>query len=123
MDASIVLASASAVLFGFSNISFKLGVTPLGELSLSRVASYQFLLELVTSKWIVAGVVLTVVSGAFYIAALSYGDVIKVVAVLALSYLVTALLARVFLGEVLNAFTVGGFILIIVGIVLVHTQA
>ena len=118
---AVLLASFSAILFGLSNICYKLGITPLGEFTLGRVASFEFLAQLAASKWIVAGIVLTIISGAFYIAALSHGEVVGVVAVLALSYLVTALLANLFLNESLTTFKIGGLALIVIGIVLVQT--
>jgi len=120
---AIALASASAVFFGFSNICFKLGVGPFGEIDAGKVASLQFIRSLLTSKWIIAGILLTVVSGAFYIAAMSYADVVKVVAVLSLSYLVTAILARLLLSESLTAFNLAGLGLIILGIIVVHARS
>ncbi len=120
---AIALASTSAVLFGFSNICFKLGVSPLGEFTAERVTSLQFIQELLTSKWIIMGILLTIISGIFYIAAISFGEVVRVIAVLSLSYLVTAVLARVSLNESLTTFKIGGLALIIIGIVLVHVKA
>ncbi len=117
---AIALASASAILFGISNICFKLGIDPVGEVTLGKVTSVDFLVDLLTSKWIIAGVLLTLLSGVFYVSALSYGEVGKVVAVLSLSYIATAILARVFLAEPLTTFKVGGFALIVMGIVLVN---
>lgn len=119
---AIALASASAVFFGFSNICFKIGITPLGELTAGRMASLEFIQDVFTSKWIIAGILLTLVSGIFYITALSYGEVIRVIAVLSLSYLVTAILANLFLEESLTTFKVGGLVLIILGIIIVHAQ-
>ena len=118
---AIALASTSAILFAVSNICFKLGITPLGELTIGKLTSTNFLLDLLTSKWIIAGVLLTLASGIFYLSAISYQDVAKVVAVLSLSYIVTALLARAFLAEPLTTFKLGGFALIVLGIVLVNT--
>ena len=92
---AIALASTSAILFGISNICFKLGITPFGELTVGKLASLAFLTDLLTSRWIVAGVLLTIVSGVFYVSAISYGEVAQVVAVLSLSYIATAILARV----------------------------
>jgi len=120
---AIALASVSAVLFGFSNICFKLGVGPMGEFTLSRIASAEFLTRLLASKWILSGVLLTAISGVFYVSAMSYGDVIKIVAVLSLSYLVTAILARIFLGESLTTLRILGILFIIAGIVLVNGRA
>ncbi len=120
---AIALASTSAILFGISNICFKLGITPFGELTVGKVASLSFLADLLTSKWILAGVLLTLVSGLFYVSAISYGEVAKVVAVLSLSYIATAVLARLFLEEPLTTFKIGGFALIVAGIVMVQLSA
>jgi drug/metabolite transporter (DMT)-like permease len=119
---AVLLASFSAVFFGISNICFKKGTLPLGEFTLERVTSLGFLGELVTSKWIIAGVLLTIAAGVFYISAISYGDVVRVVAVLSLSYLVTAGLASLFLEESLTFLKAGGLGLIILGVVLVHIR-
>ncbi len=120
---AIALASASAVFFGFSNICFKLGVEPFGQIDAGKVASLQFIRGLLTSKWIIAGVLLTAASGVFYIAAMSYADVVKVVAVLSLSYLVTAILAVLFLSESMTALKLGGLGLIVLGIIVVHARS
>jgi len=120
---AIALASASAVFFGFSNICFKLGIGPFGQIDAGKVASLQFIRGLLTSKWIIAGVLLTVASGVFYIAAMSYADVVKVVAVLSLSYLVTAILAVLFLSESMTALKLGGLGLIVLGIIVVHARS
>ncbi len=120
---AIVLASISAVLFGLSNVCFKLGIDPFGELTPGSVSSARFLAELLTNKWIVLGILLTVASGIFYLGAMSYAEVMKVVAVLSLSYVTTALLANAFLNEALTATRIGGFAFIVLGIVLVHIRA
>ena len=121
VDVAVLLATISAILFGLSNICYKLGIPPLDEFTLRKVTSLDFIAPLVTSKWVIAGVILTVISGLFYIAALSQGEVVRVVALLSLSYLVTAIMAYFFLGEPLTTFKIGGFGLIIIGIVLIHT--
>jgi drug/metabolite transporter (DMT)-like permease len=118
---ALALASTSAIFFAISNICFKLGITPLGELTMGKLTSLKFLVDLLTSKWIVAGVLLTLTSGVFYLSAISYEEVAKVVAVLSLSYIVTALLARALLAEPLTTFKLGGFILIVLGIVMVNS--
>jgi uncharacterized membrane protein len=120
---AIALASTSAILFGISNICFKLGIDPMGELTPGKVASLAFITDLLTSRWIAAGVLLTIVSGVFYVSAISYGEVAKVVAVLSLSYIATAILARVVLEEPLTTFKIGGFALIVAGVVMVHLSA
>jgi uncharacterized membrane protein len=121
VNMAVMLAATSAILFGLSNICYKLGIPPLDEFTVRKVTSLDFIAPLITSKWVIAGVVLTVISGLFYIAALSQGEVVRVVAVLSLSYIVTAVMAFFFLGETLNTFRIGGFALIMVGIVLIHT--
>jgi len=120
MNIAVLLAAFSAVMFGVSNICYKMGMPAVGEFTLRRVATIDFIAQLVSSRWIIAGVVLTIISGAFYIAAISQGEVVGVVAVLSLSYLVTALLAYLFLDESLTTFKVGGIGLIVLGIILVH---
>lgn len=120
---AIALASVSAIFFGFSNICYKIGIDPLGEFTAGKVLSVEFLSEFLTSKWVIAGVLLTAISGIFYITAMSYGDVVKVVAVLSLSYLVTAVLAKTYLGESLTMLKIGGLGLIVLGIILVHAKA
>jgi len=119
---AFALAAVSSLFFGFSNICFKIGVGPLGELGLSKLLSAEYIGQIVGSRWIIAGVLLTICSGVFYLTALSYGELVQVVAVLSLSYLVTAVLANAFLDEALNITKIGGFALIILGILLVHLR-
>jgi uncharacterized membrane protein len=120
MNIEVLLAAVSAVMFGVSNICYKLGMPEVGEFTIRRIVTVDFIAQLISSRWIIAGVALTIISGAFYIAAISQGEVIGVVAVLSLSYLVTALLAYIFLGESLTTFKIGGIGLIVLGVVLVH---
>lgn len=119
---AVALASASAIFFGFSNICFKLGVSSLGEIGAGKLGSVHLIRGLLTSRWIIAGLCLTGASGMFYIAAISRAEVLRVVAVLSLSYLVTAILARLFLGEPLTAYKVGGMCMIVLGIIVVHSR-
>jgi len=120
---AIVLASASAVLFGFSNICFKLGIGRFGDVDVGTMGSLAFIRGLLTSRWVIAGALLTVASGVFYIAAISYADLVRVVALLSLSYLVTAVLARLLLSEPLTTLRAGGLCLIVLGVVLVHARS
>lgn len=117
------LAAISSLLFGLSNICYKMGIDPFGQLEASKLLNLGYIAEIIGSKWIIAGVLLTFGSGVFYLTALSYGDVIEVVAVLSLSYLVTAVLANWLLNESLTIYKMAGFALILFGIFLVHVRA
>ncbi len=100
-----------------------MGIDPFGQLEASKLLNLGYIAEIIGSKWIIAGVLLTFGSGVFYLTALSYGDVIEVVAVLSLSYLVTAVLANWLLNESLTIYKMAGFALILFGIFLVHVRA
>ena len=114
------MALSSAIVFGLSNVMYKLGLAHMGEVSVPRALSGRLILELLSSRTFVTAILLTALAGALYILAISRGEVTVVVATLSVSYLVTALMAWHILGEQLTLVRILGLAMIMAGVAAVN---
>jgi len=114
------LALSSAIVFGLSNVMYKLGLAHMEVVSVPRALSGRLILELLSSRTFVTAIVLTGLAGALYILAISRGEVTVVVATLSVSYLVTALMAWHILGEQLTFVRILGLAMIMAGVAAVN---
>lgn len=111
---TVVLANVTG------NFFLSLGLRHRGPAALATGASWQ---EALTSPWFFLGVSVLIVWMLARLALLSWADLSWVVPVTASGYALTALAARMFLGEHISPARWCGILLITLGVLLVRTTA
>lgn len=109
----------AVVIFGSSgNVCLARGMRDFGAVTR---ANWPALLGAMASPWIVTGIGLLIIFFASYLTALSWADLTYVLPATALSYVLMALLARVFLQESVTLAHWLGIVLITIGVGFVAT--
>ena len=101
-------------------IFMKIGATSIGPIEISSFEQLlAFFFKLITSVQSVVGVALYFISAIIWFYLLTKLDISFVQPILALTYVVTPILAIIFLGEHVSAFRWAGILIIIVGVFVV----
>lgn len=108
------LVLLSVVLFSSAgDVLLSRGMKQFGEIRLSHVGDIVFALG---NPWILAGIFFLLIFFASYLTALSWADLTFVLPATAFSYVMMALLARVFLHEEISLTRWAGILLIVAGV-------
>jgi drug/metabolite transporter (DMT)-like permease len=120
MAKTLLLVVVAVVLGGAGHVMLSKGIRPVGDLTEApsgRLAG--MVARALSSPWLLVGVALQAVFFFVYLALLSRADVSQLLPMTALDYIVVALLAQWFLGEVITPARWAGIGLIVVGVALV----
>jgi transporter family protein len=103
------------------NASLSHGMRHIGTIEvLSPAGLFSFSMRTITNPWVLSGVAMLIGFFVFYLAALSRLDLSYVLPITASSYIMTAILAWLLLGEHIYAKRWAGTLLVSIGIVLVR---
>jgi drug/metabolite transporter (DMT)-like permease len=121
----IVFLFTLSIFFGaIGAILMKIGATQMGSLQLDSVqAIVGFMAKIITSPTVVGGMALYFLSAAVWLYLLTKLDISIVQPVLALTYIVTPILAIFFLGEAVPPIRWVGILIIIFGVYIVARTA
>ncbi len=101
-------------------VFFKYGVGSIHKINgIEDLLKFKTIFEIITNKYIILGVFLYGSSFFLWMAALSTLDVSFMYPLLSLGYVITAILAFIFLGENISIIRWAGIILIVIGCFLV----
>jgi len=114
----LLLVVSAAILGGSAQVLFKKGMTDVGEISVIEMTK-QFLKIIATNRYILAGVVIYAISTIIYLAALSKGELSMLYPIIAVSYIVAAILSVFVLGERITLIRWIGIFTIVAGVVMV----
>ena len=120
MAKTLLLVVVAVVLGGAGHVMLSKGIRPVGDLTEApsgRLAG--MVARALSSPWLLVGVALQAVFFFTYLALLSRADVSQLLPMTALDYIVVALLAHWFLGEVITPTRWAGIGLIVAGVALV----
>ena len=113
---SIILVSVAFAVFG--QLFLKSGMTKIGTFNVSDVFSSRIFL-VITNSSIIIGMILYMLASGLWIVALSQEEVSVVYPLIALGYVVTAVLAKFAFNENLSLFRMVGILLIVAGAYLI----
>ena len=120
MAKTLLLVMIAVVLGGAGHVMLSKGIRPVGDLTEApsgRLAG--MVARALSSPWLLVGVALQAVFFFTYLTLLSRAEVSQLLPLTALDYIVVALLAQWFLGEVITPARWAGIGLIVVGVALV----
>ena len=120
MAKTLLLVVVAVVLGGAGHVMLSKGIRPVGDLTEApsgRLAG--MVTRALSSPWLVVGVALQAAFFFMYLTLLSRTDVSQLLPMTALDYVVVALLAQWFLGEVITPARWAGIGLIVAGVALV----
>ena len=120
MAKTLLLVVIAVVLGGAGHVMLSKGIRPVGDLTEApsgRLAG--MVARALSSPWLLVGVALQAVFFFTYLTLLSRAEVSQLLPLTALDYIVVALLAQWFLGEVITPARWAGIGLIVVGVALV----
>jgi multidrug transporter EmrE-like cation transporter len=104
----------------FGQISLKQGMSGLNKInSIDDLLNLKLLFSILENKYIILGIILYGFALILWLAAMSTLDVSFMYPLLSLAYVVVAIFAVVFLGEVITASRWLGIVLVIVGSILI----
>lgn len=109
------------VVFGaIGQISMKAGMKQVQQInSFSDLLNPSAIMKIFSNIYIIGGLTLYTVSAFLWLGALSTLDVSSMYPMLSLAYVVTAIFAMTFLGEVVTLYRWGGIALVVIGCVLI----
>jgi len=109
------------VLFGaLGQISMKTGMREVQQInSFSDLLEPSTIMEIFGNIYVIGGIILYMVSAFLWLGALSTLDVSLMYPLLSLAYVITAVFAVVFLGEIVTLSRWGGIALVVIGCVLI----
>jgi drug/metabolite transporter (DMT)-like permease len=109
------------VVFGaLGQISMKAGMRQVPQInSVSDLLDPSIIMEIFTNFYVMGGLVLYMVSAFLWLGALSTLDVSSIYPLLSLAYVVTAVFAVAFLGEVVALYKWAGIALVVIGCALI----
>jgi len=109
------------VLFGaLGQISMKTGMREVQQInSFSDLLEPSTIMEIFGNIYVIGGIILYMVSAFLWLGALSTLDVSLMYPLLSLAYVITAIFAVVFLGEIVTLSRWGGIALVVIGCVLI----
>lgn len=120
MTGTIALAIFSISLGAVGQFLLKLGVNKMGGLSFKREELASTVLKIATQPQIMIGILLFVMSMVIWLFVLSKMELSRAYPMVSISYVLVALLARVFLGETIPASRMVGIVIILLGVVMVN---
>ena len=113
---SIILVSVAFAVLG--QLFLKSGMTKIGALNVSDIFSPR-IFSVITNSSIIIGLLLYMLASGLWIVALSQEEVSVVYPLIALGYVVTAVLAKFVFAENLSLFRMAGILLIVAGAYLI----
>ncbi len=116
---ALLLLLPAMLITATSQLSFKHGMTQVGELHASVSAFVAILPKMLTNPFIWVGVIGEFSALALYLSVISRVPLSLAYPTLALGYLITALLARAILGEQVTWLRIAGIGVIVFGVALV----
>jgi drug/metabolite transporter (DMT)-like permease len=120
MAKTLLLVVVAVVLGGAGHVMLSKGIRPVGDLTEAPSGRLGGMVaRALSSPWLVVGVLLQALFFFVYLALLSRTDVSQLLPLTALDYIVVALLAHWFLGEIITPARWAGIGLICVGVALV----
>ena len=114
-----VLALVSVCLGSIGQVLLKVGVGRIGGVRFDQGSLFKTLLRIAMEPAIIGGVVLFATSMVMWLGVISTMELSSAHPVLGLSYVLIALLSRVFLGEAITPNRLAGIALILAGVTLV----
>lgn len=122
---TVFLSFAIGILMGaFGGILMKLGAKNIGSVEINSIGSaFNFVLHLFTSPVLLGGMVLYFLSAVIWAYLLTKLDISFVQPILALTYVVTPILALVLLHENVPMARWAGIVIIIIGVAIVARAA
>lgn len=120
MNPTLMLAFISISLGAVGQFLLKVGVNRMGGLTFKRDELVSTALKIATQPHIVIGLCLFVASMVIWLAVLSKMELSRAYPMVSISYVLVALMARVFLGEGISLSRALGIAVILVGVTLVN---
>jgi multidrug transporter EmrE-like cation transporter len=117
---TILLALFSISLGAVGQFLLKVGVNRMGGLTFRRTELASTALKIVAQPHIVIGIMLFVLSMVVWLAVLSKMELSRAYPMVSISYVLVALMAKVFLGEHMSLMRMAGIAVILAGVVLVN---
>lgn len=116
----IALALLSVFLGSFAQIFLRKGMLEIGEIDAKEIFSKK-VFEIIFQKYVFIGLVLFTLNTFVWFVLFSKkeAEVTFVFPILALGYIITAILAKIFFNENLTIFRISGIALIVIGIALI----
>lgn len=111
---------ASVCISAVAQVFFKMGVTRIGRISLAPKEVWGTLVSLAREPYIVLGLGLFWFSMLFWFAGIADMDLSKAYPMVGISYVITVLIARYYLGEAFTASRLAGIAVILVGVILIN---
>jgi len=108
---------AICIVFGaVGQILMKTGMSQIGQIhGLRELVAPGTVFHMFTNGYVIGGLLLYAVSAFLWLGALSILDVSFMYPLLSLAYVLTAVLAFIFLKEQITLFRVGGIVLVVIG--------
>jgi multidrug transporter EmrE-like cation transporter len=117
---AITLVLICVLVGAFGQVIWKQGMSSMDKInSLDDLLKFKMIFNVFTNKYIILGVVLYGAAFILWLAAMSTLDVSFMYPLLSLAYVVTAVFAVVFLGEVVTLSRWAGIALVVIGCVLI----
>tara|TARA_B100001750_G_C15168995_1_gene428246 strand:- start:39 stop:398 length:360 start_codon:yes stop_codon:yes gene_type:complete len=113
---TLPLILLSVILNTTAQVMLKKGLNTIGFIGFKKEILLKSLLKIVSSPFIMGGIAFFVVSLALWLVILSRTDLSVAYPMTSLSYVLTALLGYVFLGETLSLSRMGGIVIIMIGV-------
>ncbi len=114
----LLLVVSAAVMGGIAQVLLKKGMNGVGSITLTEMTK-QFVRIVATNPYVFLGLLIYVISTVIYLAALSRGELSILYPIIAISYIVAAVFAVLFLNEKITLIRWAGIITIVVGVVMV----
>lgn len=111
----ILLIIIAMGLGAFGQVFMKMGMKEVGQVAVEQIVGEKFM-EIATQKFVIAGVLLYVLSLGIWLAVLSRAELSFAYPLIGLSYAVVAALSVVFLGEHMSVMRIFGIAMIITGV-------
>lgn len=110
-----------AVIFvALGDLLLSVGMKQIGEIHLKSLSETLVAVgKIVKNPWVLLGVLNLFVFFLLYLIALSLGDVSLIMPMTAASYVVVAILAKVFLNEEVSLIRLGGIVFVTLGVILI----
>lgn len=113
----------AVILAAVGDIFLSLGMKQVGAIEVTGLGhAVQVGLRVVKNSWILLGTLTLLFFFILYLTALSHADLSLVMPLSAASYILVAILAKIFLGEEISLQRMGGILLVALGVALVSTS-
>ncbi len=111
----IFLILIAVGLGAFGQLSLKMGMQAVGKVTVEQIITEKFV-QIATEKFVIAGVLLYVLSLGIWLAVLSRADLSYAYPLVGLTYVIVAILSVFFLHENLTAYRIFGIALVVSGV-------